>query len=166
MAQSEQGTDGARITAQLFRSALGRYPTGVTVVAADGPNGPVGMTANSFTSVSLDPPLVSWCPARSAERFAVFTRAERFAIHVLSDSQQALAQHFARPLRDTAWDGWQRDESGLPLLPGTVSRFACRLHAVHEAGDHAIVLGRVEGLETGPGTPLIFADGTYGAPQG
>jgi flavin reductase (DIM6/NTAB) family NADH-FMN oxidoreductase RutF len=138
-------------TARAFRDALGTFATGVTVITADGPEGPVGITANSFSSLSLDPPLVLWSPARSSRRFGVFAGAERFAIHVLAAGQTDIAQHFTRT--------GDLPEGGLgPVL----ARFDCARHAVHDGGDHAIVVGRVLRVWHAPGAPLVFHAGRFG----
>lgn len=138
-------------SARAFRDALGAFATGVTVVTTDGPEGPLGITANSFASLSLDPPLVLWSPARSSRRFAAFAGAERFAIHVLAAGQTALAQHFTRTGELPA-DG----------LGPVLARFDCARHAVHEGGDHAIVVGRVLRVWHAPGAPLVFHAGRFG----
>lgn len=145
-----------------FRAALSRYPTGVTVVTCRGPDGPVGITANSFASVSLDPPLILWSPARSSRRAAVFLAAERFAVHVMGAEQRSVADGFTREA--DAFEGldW-RAEGGTPLIAGCLARLVCATHAVHEAGDHHLVLGRVVRAEERDGAALVFAGGRYGA---
>lgn len=152
------GPDNAR----SYREVLGRFATGVTVVTAAGPNGPMAITANSFSSVSLDPALVLWCPAKSSRRYDIFCAAERFAIHVLADDQLGVAKHFARSGDDFAAADWHDGPDGLPMLNHFAARFTCSRHAVHDAGDHAIVVGRVEQADLGPSKPLIFANGAYG----
>ncbi len=149
-------------TARDFRDALGHFATGVTVVTCASEIGPVGITANSFASVSLDPPLVLWSPARSSRRFRAFTEAEHFAIHVIAEDQRDLALSFVRD--GQAWDGiaWETADEGTPLLDGCVARFDCARHAVHDGGDHAIVVGRVLSVQPGRGAPLLFASGRYG----
>lgn len=155
-------------TERRFRDALGAFATGVTVITAAAPGGPVGITANSFASLSLDPPLVMWAPARASRRFAALVAAEYFAIHVLGREQYPLARHFSREGRDFAIPGVVLSPQGVPLLPGCLARFECRREAVHEGGDHAIVIGRVERAEHRPGAPLVFSAGRYGgfAPGG
>lgn len=149
-------------TAGLFRTALGSFATGVTVVTCRSEAGPLGMTANSFTSVSLDPPLILWCPARTSSRCAAFTGAERFAIHVLADGQRDLCRRFAAD--GLSFDGldWDSDEQGVPRLAGCLARLECRRHAVHDGGDHAIVLGEVTAATLATGHPLVFSGGAYG----
>lgn len=150
-------------TARDFRDVLGQFGTGVTVVTTQCPEGPVGMTANSFASVSLDPPLVLWSPALASLRFAHFEAASHYAIHVLRDDQADLARRFARDAH--AFDGldWRRGANDLPLIEGCLARFECRQHAAHEGGDHMILVGRVLRATMGTGAPLLFAQGSYGA---
>jgi flavin reductase (DIM6/NTAB) family NADH-FMN oxidoreductase RutF len=138
-------------TLRAFRDALGAFATGVTVITTDGPEGPVGITANSFSSLSLDPPLVLWSPARASRRFPIFAEAERFSIHVLAAGGDAVARHFAR-------------SGELPAggLGAVLARFDCTRHAVHEGGDHAIVVGRVLRAWHAPGAPLVFHAGRFG----
>jgi flavin reductase (DIM6/NTAB) family NADH-FMN oxidoreductase RutF len=146
-----------------FRRALGRFATGVTIVTCDSELGPLGITANSFASVSLDPPLVLWSPARASARFEAFASAEHYAIHVMAEDQAGTCLRFTRTGDD--WSGleWQLGPDGVPLLVDCLARFDCIRHAVHEGGDHAIVVGRVVSVRRGRGgRPLLFADGTYG----
>ena len=149
--------DGRRL-----RDALGRFATGVTVVTARSAAGPVGITANSFASLSLDPPLVIWAPARASRRFAAFAGAGHFAVHVLAREQFALGRHFALQGTDFALDGVDSNDEGVPLLPDCLARFECRREAVHEGGDHALIIGRIERVSLRDGAPLIFSAGHYG----
>lgn len=146
-----------------LRRALGRFATGVTIVTCESELGPLGITANSFASVSLDPPLVLWSPARSSARFTAFTEAEHFAIHVMSEDQVETCLRFTRTGDDWSGLGWQRGPQGVPVLADCLARFDCTRHAVHDGGDHAIVVGLVTSVRHGlDGRPLLFADGTYG----
>ena len=149
-------------TVRHFRNALGRFATGVTVVTAEGPDGPVGMTANSFASVSLDPALVLWSPARASGRFPVFAGAAQFAIHILDRAQEDLCRHFVR--HGHAPDGmtWARGAEAMPVLPECLARFDCAVHARHDGGDHMILVGRVLHAVVREGTPLVFLGGDYG----
>ncbi len=148
--------------ARAFRDALGRFATGVTVVTTAGPEGPVGFTANSFASVSLDPPLVLWSPARASARFAVFAQARHFAIHILAEEEAGLCARFAR--RGAGFDGLDHRFSpeGIPLIPGTLARYECIQHATHDGGDHLVILGRVLRYHARDGAPLLFSQGGYG----
>lgn len=149
-------------TQRAYREALACFGTGVTVVTTMTPRGPLAMTANSFASVSLDPPLVLWCPARSSLRHDAFTAAERFAIHVMAEDQRALAAHFAGTGEDFTGIDWRENEDGLPALEGCLARFDCARHAVHEGGDHSIVVGRVLRASFTAGRGLMFKHGAYG----
>ena len=150
-------------TQRDFRRALGRFATGVTVITCHSALGPLGITANSFASVSLDPPLVLWAPAKGSARFAAFTEAERFAIHVMTEDQVETCLRFTRTGDDWSELVWAPDAEGVPILRDCLARFDCARYAVHEGGDHAIVVGRVTSVQRGRGgRPLLFADGTYG----
>lgn len=145
-----------------FRRALGAFATGVTVVTARGPDGPVGITANSFASVSLDPPLVLWSPAKASRRFGVFAGAEHFAIHVLAETDRPICEGFVRAIDAFDRLDWSEGDHGVPLIHGTAARFECRRAASHDAGDHLIIVGRVLRASTGVRDPLIFHAGRYG----
>ena len=148
--------------ARSFRSALGHYATGVTIVTTGGPDGPVGMTANSFTAVSLDPPLVLWCPAKRSSRFATLAAARHFAIHVLAADQLELCLRVARSGSDFEGIELTASPEGAPVLPGVLARFDCEGFDQHDGGDHAIVVGRVLRASFRTGAPLIFWGGLYG----
>jgi flavin reductase (DIM6/NTAB) family NADH-FMN oxidoreductase RutF len=148
--------------ARAFRTALGRFATGVTVITAAGPDGPAGFTANSFAALSLDPPLVLWSPAKSSSRFAIFANAPAFSIHVLAADQASIGARFVRG--GAGFDGLEHDltDQGVPVLSDVLARFDCRLHATHDGGDHLIVVGRVEQAMYREGAPLVFSQGGYG----
>ncbi|MBO6716426.1 MAG: flavin reductase family protein [Rhizobiaceae bacterium] len=145
-----------------FRDALGRFATGVTVVTTGTAEGPVGITANSFASVSLDPPIVLWSIGRHSKRFAAFAACERFAVHVLAADQLDLSRRFARS--GDAFEGLPYDSSDedVPLLGGCLSRFECTRIARHDGGDHLIVVAQVTNATLREGEPLLFAGGGYG----
>jgi flavin reductase (DIM6/NTAB) family NADH-FMN oxidoreductase RutF len=147
---------------RAFRDTLAQYATGVTVVTCLDAQGPLAMTANSFASVSLDPPLVLWSPARASARHDSFADARHFAIHVLRDTQIDLGTRFARDGRAFEGLDWSRGPDGVPLLPDCLARFVCARFATHPAGDHTIVLGQVTHCACGTGDPLVFAQGAYG----
>lgn len=148
-----------------FRTALGSFVTGVTVVTTDSPEGPVGITANSFASVSLDPPLVLWSAAKSSKRFEHFVGSRRFAIHILASDQKDICDGFTQS--KTAFNDieWHESGSGIPLITGALATFECNLEATHDAGDHAIVVGRVTRAHFSSGAPLVFKGGVYGTFQ-
>lgn len=156
-------TAPARFDPRELRKAFGQFTTGVTVVttrAADGR--PVGMTANSFSSVSLDPPLVLWSLARQAPSLADFTAASHFAINVLAAHQHALSRRFSTPLADKFCGvACSTGTAGVPLLDGAIARFVCRNLRQHDGGDHLIFIGEVERYEHVDGPPLAFHSGYY-----
>ncbi|MEL6168698.1 MAG: flavin reductase family protein [Pseudomonadota bacterium] len=147
---------------RAYRNALGQFATGVTVITTPTPDGPIGMTANSFASVSLDPPLVLWSPAKSSRRFPFFEAATHFSIHVLDAEQQDICLQIAMDGRDFDDIRLGQSETGVPVIQGCLARFDCTTYAQHEGGDHLIIVGRVDAVETRPGTPLLFAGGAYG----
>jgi flavin reductase (DIM6/NTAB) family NADH-FMN oxidoreductase RutF len=148
---------------RLLRDALGRFATGVTVITCETPDGPVGITANSFASVSLDPALVLWSIARSSSRYAAFASAESFAIHILGSDERDLAARFTKA--GAGFDGLPvtAGAQGAPLIGGTLARFDCALHSALDGGDHVILIGRVLAASFRNGDPLVFAKGHYGA---
>ena len=147
-----------------FRAALGTFVTGVTIVTArDGSGRPVGLTANSFNSVSLDPPMVLWSLSLRSASLPVFRDADSWAVHVLAADQQALSDRFARPGEDRfAGLGDSDGEEGAPMIPGYAARFGCRARFEYEGGDHAIFLGEVVAFERREVEPLIYHSGRYG----
>src|SRR6185295_8985278 len=151
-----------------FRSALGCFPTGVCLVTTLGPDGkPAGMTINSFSSVSLDPPMVLWSLARTASSAAVFRDAEYFAINVLAAGDEELSSHFARPGADKFAQHAGRFTEGLagvPVLQGAVATFECHSRHRYYGGDHIIVIGVVERYAHSDLKPLLFHRGAYATP--
>ncbi|WP_245607231.1 flavin reductase family protein [Pseudonocardia spinosispora] len=148
-----------------FREVLGSYPTGVTVITAVGEDGrPAGMAVGSFTSVSLDPPLVAFLPDRSSSSFPRIRTASSFCVNVLAADQEAVCRAFATRGGDKfAGVGWQPAGSGAPRLDGVAAWIDCDFESVQEAGDHYIVLGRVRELDsTDERPPLVFFQGGYG----
>ncbi len=149
-----------------LRRAFGRFATGITIVTTCPPGGkPEGMTANSFASLSLDPPLLLWCPQRNAPSLPAFAAAGHFAVHVLHASQRHLAEHFARPSPDKfAGQAWQPGRGGAPLLPGCLARFECKTESLLPGGDHVIMIGRILRMEMEEGVPLIYSSGGFCMP--
>lgn len=149
---------------QAFRDALGSFPTGVTVVTARGPSGEsVGVTANSFNSVSLDPPLLLWSLDKGARSLPVFRSAEYFAVNVLSADQSELSVRFANR-RDDKFAGVEVDDGagGCLLIEGCVARFQCRTEQIIDGGDHVIFVGRVVSFDHDVEAPsLAFYRGRY-----
>ncbi|SER56221.1 NADH-FMN oxidoreductase RutF, flavin reductase (DIM6/NTAB) family [Tranquillimonas rosea] len=149
-------------TARAYRDALGRFATGVTVITCMTEDGPLGITANSFSSVSLEPPLVLWSPAKASKRFVPFTEADHFAIHVMGSDQAHVCGGFAK--QGDAFEAldWYEGPRGTPLIEGCLARFDCARHAVHDGGDHAIVIGHVLDATLREGDPLLFVGGRFG----
>lgn len=151
------------IDPRAFRKALGSFLTGVTVVATLQDDGtPRGFTANSFTSVSLDPPLVLVCIAKSASSCPVFTAADHFSVNVLAEHQASVSMLFASKAADRfAQAAWRRGPAGSPILDGVAAWFDCVRHEVVDAGDHVILIGRVVGFEERPANPLGYCKGAH-----
>ncbi len=149
--------------AMQLRRVLGRFFTGVTVVTTvDEDGNPWGVTANSFTSVSLDPPLVLWNQAVSSHSHPVFRDAERFAINILSEDQIWVSQQFARPKDDRfAGVAVTPGIGDVPLIDGCCAVLQCRKVATHAGGDHAVFIGEVEHISSNDQRPLVFGDGKY-----
>lgn len=134
------------------------------MLTATGPDGPVGLTASSFSSVSLDPPLISVCVDAKGASHAGVTTADGFAVHVLDDTQEALSNRFARPSNDRFGpNDWHPGRFAAPLLPLGLSRIICARHQIVDAGDHTIIIGRVIEVETSQGKPLLYWAGKYRA---
>ena len=148
---------------RALRDVLGAFVTGVTVVTTvDGEGRPFGLTANSFSSVSLDPPLVLWSQSLKAPSYPVFRDAERFAISILAEHQSGVSQHFARGGPDKfAGVETERGRSGLPLIRDAAAYLECRRVTSYPGGDHAVFLGQVEHIAQGPHRPLAFGHGRY-----
>lgn len=157
---------GARCDPAELRRAFGTFATGVTVVTALGEDGrPAGLTVNSFSSVSLDPPLVLWSLSARSPSLPLFEVASHFAINVLAAHQAEASLRFSRPAADKfAGHRWRGGLGGAPLLEECVSWFECRRHARHTGGDHVIFLGEVERLTHTRRKPLVFLHGRYCVP--
>lgn len=150
-----------------LRRALGQFATGVTVVTTcDAAGAPVGVTASSFNSVSLDPPLILWSIKKDAWSTPAFLGCRRFAVHVLSAEQIALSNRFAqRGANKFADIDWAEGEGGTPILPNALARFDCESWANYEGGDHIIQVGKVASFTFDDRhRPLIFSKGAYGVP--
>lgn len=147
---------------RAFRDALGKFTTGVTVITADSADGPTGIAANSFASVSLEPPLVLWSIAKTSKRYDTFAKAQHFCIHILADDQDALANGFARDKH--AFDGlnWSKNANGAPVIEPALAHFECHLYATYDAGDHTIIIGHVDHATHSAGKALCFGAGKYG----
>jgi flavin reductase (DIM6/NTAB) family NADH-FMN oxidoreductase RutF len=148
---------------RVLRRSLAQFATGLTIVTArTGEASYVGLTANSFNSVSLDPPLVSWSLALRSRSLAAFEAAERYAVNILAHDQVELADRFSRPHADRfAGVGFKLGQASAPLIDGCVAWLECCHHALHPAGDHMLFIGRVEACAHHALAPLVFHDGRY-----
>lgn len=153
----------AQAGASRFRDVLGRFCSGVTVVTSVLHGEPVGMTCQSFSSVSLEPPLVMFAPAKTARAWPVIQAAGHFCVNVLSREQEGLSDAFASRGADKfAGVSWTPSSTGAPLLDGVVGHVDCTVHAVHDVGDHWVVIGHVRDLGVGRSRdPLLFFEGRY-----
>lgn len=146
---------------RAFRDSLGKFATGVTIVTAQSPKGPIGITANSFSSISLTPPLVMWAPAKLSSRHDLFVNSQHFAIHVLSDQQKDLCDAFAKPQSDLTVQPHRLNNHDVPIFEDCLAIFECTTFQVHDAGDHSIVIGHVNHAQQSEGIPLIFSQGKF-----
>lgn len=148
-----------------LRDAFGQFATGVTVVTTcDADNQPIGITANSFASVSLEPPLVSWCVDKSSTRYKEFVDAEYFTISVLTAEQREVSNLFAmRSWDKTVFDDadWFEGLNGVPQIEGVSARFHCKTAHLYEGGDHIIIVGSVLDYESDASEALVFFQGNY-----
>jgi len=155
------------LTALEFRHALGQFATGVTVVTAERAPGKVhGMTANSFASVSLDPPLILVCVDQHAHLLAMVKARKRFGVSVLKEDQRAMSEYFAQPEENIEMEerlgvrfGWTA--SGIPVLEDTLVQLGCNVVATYLSGDHTVFIGEVETAKVFSGEPLLFFRGQY-----
>jgi 3-hydroxy-9,10-secoandrosta-1,3,5(10)-triene-9,17-dione monooxygenase reductase component len=146
-----------------FRQCLGKFATGVTVVTCSDETGkPYGITANSFSSVSLEPRLILWNIAKVSNSLQTFLDAEHFAVNVLAADQQALSVHFAQS-DHTLFDSVriERSAQDVPLIPGALACFECRTRQIHDCGDHHIIIGEVLKFQATAAEPLVFFGGQY-----
>jgi flavin reductase (DIM6/NTAB) family NADH-FMN oxidoreductase RutF len=150
-----------------FRKAMGRFATGVTIITVDLEGEVHGMTANAFSSVSLDPPLVLVCVDHSTRTHAHLHTKKRFGINVLCEDQRAISEYYARPDRThehaetEAGARFDRTKHGTPMLNGSLAYLECRLHSAQDAGDHTIFIAEVEDVVVREGEPLLFFRGKY-----
>ncbi|MBL8179156.1 MAG: flavin reductase family protein [Bryobacterales bacterium] len=146
-----------------FRQACGQFATGVAVATACGPAGePHGLTINSFTSVSLAPPLVLICIDYRAQVLQVFLRASQFAVNILRDSQQEISNRFAYRVEDRFCEvSWKPGQTGAPILDGALASIECVTRQVIDAGDHTILLGEAVAVHAGGGDPLLYFNSKY-----
>ncbi|MFT4191356.1 MAG: flavin reductase family protein [Comamonas sp.] len=163
-ALKQPGAGVADFDPRAFRNVLGNFATGVTVITAQAGGCKVGVTANSFNSVSLDPPLILWSISKKSGSFPVFEKADYFAVNILASDQIKVSNRFARP--SSTEDKFseievEEGEGGCLLVPGASASFHCRKHSVLEGGDHWIVLGQVVAFRESGREPLLFHKGRY-----
>jgi flavin reductase (DIM6/NTAB) family NADH-FMN oxidoreductase RutF len=168
IASAETRAVAAMEAARPLRHALGAYPTGVTIVTARAPDGrAVGLTVNSFASLSLDPPLLLWSLSNRSPNLRAFRTASHFAINVLAREQSVLAKRFATPAIVDKFDGVRLRDAPLtvahlaPLIDGAVAHFVCASRDAFEAGDHTLFIGRIEHHHCEGGEPLVFHGGAF-----
>jgi len=154
------------LTASDFRKAMGCFATGVTIITVDQDGEAHGMTANAFTSVSLDPPLVLVCVDHQARTHAHLHARKRFGVNVLSSSQQAISEYYARSAEahqhaEAIGARFERTAHGTPVLEGALAYLECRLHTAQPAGDHTIFIAEVEHVEVRAGEPLLYFRSKY-----
>jgi len=161
--KQEAKTVAERFDRRDYRRALGQFATGVTVVTARASDGRrVGVTVNSFSSVSLNPPLILWSLSRQTPSFNDFTTTTHFAVNVLEARQHHLSRQFSTPLPDKfAGVEFAEGAHGLPILSGVIAEFICRKVRQYDGGDHVIVVGEVEQYKYHDGEPLVFHSGRY-----
>ena len=156
-------TPDTPIDPKALRNAFGAFATGVTVITTRQPDGtPRGFTANSFTSVSLDPPLILVCLAKTAHSADVFAQSPHFAVNILAEDQKAVSGLFASRTPDKfAQCAWTAGPADVPLIDGALARFTCANHQLVDAGDHLILIGRITHFATSEGQPLGYFRGNY-----
>ena len=156
--------DTTTFDAAKFRQVLGHFPTGVTVVTARTPDGPVGMAIGSFTSLSLEPPQVLFCAGKQSSSWPRIRATGTFCVNIPAEDQEDVCRVFASRAADKfAEVGWKRSGNGSPIIDGSLAYIDCRIDGVIESGDHFIVIGGVQDLEVlHEGGPLVFFRGGYG----
>jgi flavin reductase (DIM6/NTAB) family NADH-FMN oxidoreductase RutF/DNA-binding MarR family transcriptional regulator len=148
---------------RAFRRCLGQFATGVTIVTAEADGLRVGVTANSFSSLSLDPPLVLWSIARTSRSFAAFEKCEHFAVNILTTDQIEVSQRFSSSEADKfAGVAWRPGMQGAPVIDGVAAVFECSTEQVYDGGDHIILIGRVHNYARYVGKVLLYSQGQYG----
>jgi flavin reductase (DIM6/NTAB) family NADH-FMN oxidoreductase RutF len=149
---------------QTFKDVMGNYPTGVTVVTTTDENGvPLGLTVNSFASVSLDPTLILWSIDKRVSTYDIFTNADKFAVHVLAGDQGDICALFASKGTDRFGNcEWEMSDNHLPILKGTAGVLHCKTHKTIEAGDHTILIGEVVEIENHSKPPLLYHNRKFG----
>lgn len=155
-----------KIDSRTLRNALGCFPTGVTIVTTLGPDEAfVGLTINSFNSLSLHPPLILWSLSSRSSNLRAFESAEHFAVNILADDQVAISRRFSSAGPNKFHDvAVHPGLAGVPLIEGCSAHIECRVHSSQAAGDHVLFVGRVERVRTSDKPPLVFVGGRYRSP--
>lgn len=164
LTEPRSGVATASFDKRTLRDAFGSFATGVTIVTTAGPDGvDIGLTANSFSSVSLEPPMVLWSLARTSSNIDAFRNSGHFAVHILSADQEALSGRFASKVQDR-FEGLALDRGpdGIPMLQDCMASFACKLAYQYEGGDHVIFVGEIVDFSHSARKPLVFHGGRYG----
>ncbi|MES2535652.1 MAG: flavin reductase [Pseudomonadota bacterium] len=147
---------------RAFRRCLAQFSTGVNVITTQSDGKPVGVTANSFSSLSMDPPLVLWSIGRGSRSFSAFTTAKHFTVNILSSEQVDVAQGFSSRAEDKfAGIDWHPGSLGSPVVSGVIAVLECETETIHDGGDHVILIGRVKRYARFPGNALLYAQGRY-----
>ena len=149
------------INSDELRFALGKYITGVTIVTCNSDNGPIGITANSFSSLSLSPPLVLWAPAKASKRHDTFLEAEKFIVHIASENQIELCKSFSKSANGESELNWAYNDEGDAFIENCSARFECIKYNHFDGGDHSIIVGEVKNFETTDHEPLVYLGGNY-----
>ena len=144
-----------------FRFALGKYVTGITIVTCNSENGPIGITANSFSSLSLSPPLVLWAPAKASKRHDTFLEAQKFIVHIASENQIELCKSFSKSANGGSELIWAYNDDGAAFIENCSARFECIKHSHFDGGDHSVIVGKVIKFQTTEQDPLIYVGGKY-----
>ncbi len=167
VAERVETAPATNIDPRELRDTLGLFATGVTVVTAPGSDGsPVGITANSFSSLSLEPPLVLWSLALKSKSLSLFEEGKPFAINILGAHHQELALQFARPVPDKFQDvSYTTNARHVPLLDGALAQLECTVSFTKELGDHLLIIGHVDAMTSEPGDPLLFYRGAFASLQ-
>lgn len=165
--QATQAAEEHAFSGRDFRNTVGAFATGVTVITTQGTEHPYGMTANAFSSVSLDPPFILVCVIKGTEGAESIEKNGVFAVNILCNDQEPISRYFASKDRPRGWEAFEqvshsRAASGSPILDGSAAYLDCRLAATHDAGDHVIFIGEVMALGMNPDVkPLLFHSGKY-----
>ena len=149
------------INSDELRFALGKYVTGVTIVTCNSDNGPIGITANSFSSLSLSPPLVLWALAKASQRHDTFLEAEKFIVHIASENQIELCKSFSKSAYGCSELIWTYNDEGDAFIENCSARFECIKYNHFDGGDHSIIVGEVKKFESTDQKPLVALGGDY-----